>query len=101
MRIPARGSIGAALCALLLGCAAGNPARPEANPACSDNAQCASGSYCDTTPSCGRDARGTCKPRPQVCTMQYDPVTGCDAKTYSNACQAASAGISHAGKAMR
>ena len=101
MRVPPRGSIGAFLCALLLGCASGNPVLSESNPACTGNAQCAAGSYCDTTPTCGREARGTCKPRPQVCTMQFDPVTGCDGKTYSNACQAATAGVSHKGKPTR
>lgn len=28
-----------------------------------------------------------------VCTMQYDPVCGCNNKTYSNACTAECAGI--------
>jgi hypothetical protein len=28
-----------------------------------------------------------------VCTTQYDPVCGCNNKTYGNACEAACAGI--------
>jgi hypothetical protein len=50
--------------------------------------------FCDYDPSCTiPDAAGTCRPRPEVCSGIFDPVCGCDGRTYGNACNAASAGI--------
>ncbi len=64
---------------------------------------CSADEYCDfeLEAICGAaDVPGTCKPRPEVCTQQYEPVCGCDGTTYSNQCVAAAngAGISSMGE---
>jgi hypothetical protein len=58
---------------------------------------CASGLYCSFSPDamCGAaDQTGTCEKVPEVCTEQYQPVCGCNDKTYSNVCDAARDGVS-------
>jgi len=60
-------------------------------------AACPDQQYCDFAPDaqCGAaDQTGTCKPRPEGCILIYQPVCGCDDKTYGNACEAASKGVS-------
>ncbi|MGC4087569.1 MAG: Kazal-type serine protease inhibitor domain-containing protein [Polyangiaceae bacterium] len=57
---------------------------------------CATGLYCSfpIEAHCGAaDQAGVCKAVPQMCTEQYDPVCGCNDKTYPNECAAAREGI--------
>jgi hypothetical protein len=63
---------------------------------------CLVGQYCSTQPTghCpSRDSYGFCADRPKACTQVFDAVCGCDSKTYSSACLAASVGaaVAHRG----
>ncbi len=76
----------------------GNP-DPE-KPVCGGIAglQCENkGDFCNypIEANCGAaDRTGFCEPIPDGCIAVDDPVCGCDDKTYSNSCIAASNGVS-------
>lgn len=60
---------------------------------CGTGITCSTDEYCERdTGSC--DGAGVCKPRPEVCTMDYTPVCGCDEKIYGNLCGAYAHGMS-------
>ena len=58
--------------------------------------RCAPDEYCDfpDDAACGAgDQTGTCRDRPEICTLDCPGVCGCDGQFYCNACIAASAGV--------
>ena len=51
--------------------------------------QCARGHFCEPRPGqCStQKTGGSCVRTPEVCTMIYQPVCGCNGKTYGNDCE--------------
>jgi len=60
---------------------------------CTNDTQCGSEEYCNFG-GVECSGFGTCEGVPSICTLQYDPVCGCDGEVYNNNCDAASNGVS-------
>jgi hypothetical protein len=94
-----RAALTAGLVAVILGAAQPDTVAAQAQPpittlpegeACDARSAtaCGRGLWCEPQAGrCRRNAAGTCIRVPQVCTMLYRPVCGCDGRTYGNDCE--------------
>jgi hypothetical protein len=53
---------------------------------------CSSDQFCELAANTSPSAGGTCQLKPQVCTLDYNPVCGYDGVTYANDCARKAAG---------
>jgi len=65
----------------------------QANNSCESNTDCKSDQFCSKVETMCAD-EGLCLPVPGLCTLQYEPVCGCDNVDYVNPCTAFANGTS-------
>lgn len=88
------------LCAMFVAfsvAAAATPLCATAATICYNNGECGPGNFCSKpVGTCG--GSGTCAASPQMCITLWNPVCGCNNRTYGNSCEASGAGVSVAGE---
>ena len=64
---------------------------------CAGDDDCPGAQFCQfPTGTCGNGVGGTCKNKPDLCGMWFDPVCGCNGQTYGNDCGLLVGGMSKA-----